>query len=209
MQKENLNLLLNDQLLYQEYSFLAGVDEAGRGPLAGPVVVAAVILDPNKPIMGLRDSKKLSKNKRFELYRLIKEYALHYSIAIISSEEIDKINILQATLKGMSQTILALKPSPSLTLIDGNQTPSVPSSYLLRTVVKGDDIYACIAAASIIAKETRDAIMLQLDLEYPLYNFKANKGYPTAEHLSALRKYGCTPHHRKSFGPVQQLELEF
>jgi len=189
-------------------SEVCGVDEAGRGPLAGPVVVAAVILDANRPIAGLDDSKKLSASKRETLYSQIVAAATAYNIQRISPRIIDEINILQATLRGMQQAALAIVTSASTILIDGNR---VPKELLgrARAVVKGDGKYAAIAAASILAKVTRDRIMEEYDAIYPGYGFAQNKGYPTKQHLAAIRNLGITPIHRKTYKPVQQLTLDF
>ncbi len=189
-------------------SEVCGVDEAGRGPLAGPVVVAAVILDANRPIAGLDDSKKLSASKRETLYSQIVATATAYNIQRISPRIIDEINILQATLRGMQQAALAIVTSASTILIDGNR---VPKELLgrARAVVKGDGKYAAIAAASILAKVTRDRIMEEYDAIYPGYGFAQNKGYPTKQHLAAIRNLGITPIHRKTYKPVQQLTLDF
>ena len=189
-------------------SEVCGVDEAGRGPLAGPVVVAAVILDANRPIAGLDDSKKLSASKRETLYSQIVAAATAYNIQRISPRIIDEINILQATLRGMQQAALAIVTSASTILIDGNR---VPKELLgrARAVVKGDGKYAAIAAASILAKVTRDRIMEEYDAIYPGYGFAQNKGYPTKQHLAAICNLGITPIHRKTYKPVQQLTLDF
>ncbi len=179
---------------------LAGTDEAGRGPLAGPVVAAAVILDPMNPIEGLADSKKLSEKKREELFGIIQEKALSFSIAEASVAEIDENNILQASLLAMRRAILALDPQPDHVLVDGNQLPNLPMSADAR--IKGDQHVPEIQAASILAKVTRDRLMQELDLKYPGYGLAKHKGYPTKAHRDALKKLGATPIHRKSFGPV-------
>lgn len=182
---------------------VCGVDEAGRGPLAGPVSAAAVILDPANPIPGLNDSKKLSEKQRDQLAPLIRERALAWSVAWASAEEIDELNILQATLLAMKRAVLALSIAPQLVLVDGLYCPQtgIPS----EPIVKGDSKEAAISAASILAKTARDALMLQLDAQYPQYGLAVHKGYPTAAHLAALREHGVTPIHRKSFKPVRQL----
>lgn len=183
-----------------------GVDEAGRGPLAGPVVAAAVILDPVRPIAGLADSKKLSAVRREKLAVEIRAKALAWCVAEASVAEIDAINILQATLLAMQRAVAGLTVTPAEALIDGNRCPllAVPA----RAIVGGDATVAEISAASILAKTTRDAGLLALHAEYPQYGFDRHKGYGTAEHLAALRAHGPTPHHRKSFAPVrEQLEL--
>lgn len=182
---------------------ICGVDEAGRGPLAGPVFAAAVILDPAKPILGLRDSKKLAEVKRDMLAVRIKSDALAWSIAQCSEEEIDTLNILQASLLAMRRAIEGLKTVPTLALIDGNRCPVMT----LRTeaIVKGDDIVPAISAASILAKTARDAALMQLHMQYPEYAFDRHKGYPTSLHLERLRLHGVSPVHRKSYAPVRAL----
>ena len=179
---------------------IAGVDEAGRGCLAGPVVAGAVILDETRPIHGLRDSKALSERKRNELFEEIRERALAYSVGMTATEEIDRINILQATLLAMKKAVLALQKKPDCVLIDGNSKTSLPVEQ--KTIVKGDSKCASIAAASIVAKVTRDRIMTEIEREYPGYGFSRHKGYPTKEHLGALRNLGPCPIHRKSFKGV-------
>lgn len=181
----------------------AGVDEVGRGPLAGDVVAAAVILDPDKPIEGLRDSKKLSHTRREQLAALIKDRALGWSVARASVAEIDQINILQASLLAMKRAVTALRPQPGFVLVDGNRLPQW--SYAAQAVVKGDDRVGAIAAASILAKVQRDQELVELDAIYPGYGFAKHKGYPTAVHLKALRDLGVTPVHRRSFSPVKIL----
>lgn len=184
---------------------IAGIDEAGRGPLAGPVVVAAVILDPRRPIVGLADSKKLSARRRETLAEQIVARALAVEIAIIPASEIDRINILQATLAGMRQVALELDPPPDRVRIDGNRAPEL--DLPCETLVGGDAIDPAISAASIIAKTRRDAIMLALHEQFPLYGFDRHKGYPTAAHLAALDAHGPCPEHRLSFRPLAQLSL--
>ncbi len=191
---------------YKEFGIIAGVDEAGRGPLAGPVVTAAVILNLNKKITGLNDSKKLSEKKREELYEIIINEAICWEVKIVSPEIIDEINILQATLFGMEEAVLSLKVKPDLCLIDGNKIPKKIVGFS-KAIVKGDAKIASIAAASILAKVTRDRLMHKLHDEFPQYNFKKNKGYPTKEHIAALDKYGVLNCHRKSYKPIQQLTL--
>jgi ribonuclease HII len=181
----------------------AGVDEVGRGPLAGDVVAAAVILDPEQPIEGLRDSKKLSHTRREQLALLIKDRALGWSVARASVAEIDQINILQASLLAMKRAVTALTPQPGFVLVDGNRLPQW--SYAAQAVVKGDDRVSAIAAASILAKVQRDQELVELDAIYPGYGFARHKGYPTAVHLKALRDLGVTPVHRRSFSPVKNL----
>lgn len=182
---------------------LAGVDEVGRGPLAGDVVAAAVILDPARPISGLRDSKKLSARRREVLVGLIKERALCWSVARASVAEIDQLNILQASLLAMHRAVQTLARQPAYVLVDGNRLPEW--TYAARAVVKGDDRVAAIAAASILAKVQRDSELVALAAQYPGYGFAKHKGYPTAVHLQALRELGVTPVHRRSFAPVKNL----
>lgn len=186
---------------------VAGVDEVGRGPLCGPVVTAAVILDPSKPIIGLNDSKKLSEKKREQLFAEIKTKAVAWSIGRAEVAEIDQLNILQATLLAMQRAIELLSITPKLALIDGNRCPklSIPCS----AVIKGDATIPAIAAASILAKVTRDKEMLELDKRYPGYGIAGHKGYPTAIHLAALQQLGPTPIHRHSFTPVRLAAQHF
>ena len=182
-----------------------GVDEAGRGPLAGPVVAAAVILDPEKPIEGLADSKKLSAKRRMTLAAEIRAKALSWAVAEASVEEIDRINILQASLLAMRRAVGALTLSPERALIDGNRCPRLDCPA--EAIVGGDGRIASIAAASILAKTTRDAGISVLHALYPVYGFDRNMGYPTAFHLQALREHGPSPVHRRSYAPVAQLLL--
>lgn len=187
----------------EQFSRIAGVDEVGRGCLAGPVVAAAVILDPNRPIKGLRDSKKLSAKKRDELAQEIKEKALAWSVAAMGSEVIDKINILQATLEAMKAAVEKLPVEPDFVQVDGNKLPKW--KWLSEAVVKGDDKVEWISAASIIAKTTRDGYMCKIAELYPQYGFEHHVGYGTAEHIKALKAYGPTPIHRKTFAPVREV----
>lgn len=182
---------------------VAGVDEVGRGPLCGAVVTAAVILDPARPILGLNDSKKLTEARRELLFDEIREKALSWCIARAEVEEIDQLNILQATMQAMQRAVAGLHITPRLALIDGNRCPqlAVPSA----AVVKGDSKVPAIAAASILAKVSRDREMQALDRQYPGYGIAGHKGYPTAVHLEALQRLGPTPVHRRSFGPVRRL----
>ncbi len=183
---------------------VAGVDEAGRGPLAGPVVVAAVILDPTRPINGLNDSKKLSESARNRLAPLIRAQALCFHIEVVSRIEIDRHNILQATLRGMALALRALLPVPELALIDGNRLP--PNLHCAaRAIVQGDALEPAISAASILAKVERDRLMVALDDRYPGYGFARHKGYPTPDHLAALTRLGPCDEHRRSFAPVRTL----
>jgi ribonuclease HII len=182
---------------------LAGVDEVGRGPLAGDVVAAAVMLDPQRPIEGLRDSKKLSASRREELAQLIRERALAWSIASASVAEIDELNILQASLLAMHRAVQALDPQPGYVLVDGNRLPRW--HYASEAVVRGDDRVPAIAAASILAKVHRDSALIALEIQYPGYGFASHKGYPTPAHLQALQTLGVTPVHRRSFAPVKKI----
>ena len=181
---------------------LAGVDEAGRGPLAGPVAVAAVILDPAQRIDGLGDSKVLTETRREALFPLIQSRSLAWSIVLVHADEIDRLNILQATMAGMRRAVAALAVPPSRVLVDGNRVPS-GLGIEAEAIVKGDAKVAAISAASILAKVARDRWMLELDAAHPEYGFAAHKGYPTPEHLEALRRLGPCPAHRRSFAPVR------
>ena len=183
-------------------ALVAGVDEAGRGPLAGPVLAAAVILDDCQPIAGLADSKKLSPARRERLYDEIRAKALCCCIAQASVEEIDRLNILQATLLAMQRAVAGLRLRPGLVLVDGNRLPLL--DMRAEAIVKGDAKVAAISAASILAKVTRDRGLVLLDQRYPQYGFARHKGYGTAEHLQALRVHGPCPEHRSSFAPVAQ-----
>lgn len=193
------------------YRLIAGVDEAGRGPLAGPVVAASVILDPDVLIPDVDDSKKLSESKRESLYDEIQEKAIAVGVGAANNETIDRINILQASLKAMSQAVRGLSVQPDYLLIDGQHCPDV--NLHKKAIVGGDGLSLSIAAASIIAKVTRDRIMKEFDKVYPCYGFAKNKGYPTPAHLSALQKFGPCDIHRRSFAPVaeviRQLEIQF
>lgn len=186
--------------------FICGVDEAGRGPLAGSVVAAAVILDPERPITGLADSKKLSAKVRVRLAEEIRAHALAWAIGEATAAEIDEINILQATFLAMHRAIAGLKMTPGHALIDGNRVPvGLPCSA--EAIVKGDAKEPAISAASILAKTYRDAQLLELDAQYPQYGFARHMGYPTAAHIQALREHGVSPVHRRTFGPVAQCLL--
>jgi ribonuclease HII len=184
----------------QPLTLIAGVDEAGRGPLAGPVIAGAVILDPQNPIIGLADSKKLSEKKREFLFGEIRHKALAWSAARATPTEIDEINILQATMLAMQRAVLRLKIQPDLVLVDGNRAPlfSCPA----RAIVRGDQLEQSISAASIVAKVLRDRIMVLLDKKYPLYGFAGHKGYPTDSHIKALQQHGACRIHRRSYAPV-------
>lgn len=183
---------------------IAGIDEAGRGPLAGPVVAAAVILPDGHGIMGLDDSKKLTAKKRAILETEILDKTIYY-IALCNESEIDSINILQATMLAMTRAAEGLPNQPDHILVDGNRLPKW--GYQAEAVIGGDAIHPCISAASILAKEYRDRMMIAAAEKYPEYGWERNKGYGTAEHMAALKKYGPTPLHRKSFAPVAQFEL--
>jgi ribonuclease HII len=182
---------------------LCGVDEAGRGPLAGPVHAAAVVLDPDRPIAGLADSKVLSPARREALAQQVRERALCWAVVAVEAPEIDAINILRASLLAMQRAVLALHPPPRTVWVDGNQLPDFAhGAFSLRAVVGGDSRVAAISAASILAKTERDARMRALALEYPGYGFERHMGYPTAAHFEALSRLGPCPEHRRSFAPV-------
>ena len=186
------------------HPLVAGIDEAGRGPLAGPVAIAAVILDPNRPIAGLADSKSLSVTARQSLSTQIQNRAQAWQILLVDAKEIDASNILKATLDGMRRTVMSLTTMPALALIDGNQMPpGLPCPA--RTLVRGDSLEPAISAASILAKVARDRHMVELDQRYPGYGFSQHKGYPTRQHLAALHRLGPCPEHRRSFSPVKAL----
>jgi ribonuclease HII len=188
--------------------WIAGVDEAGRGPLAGPVVVAAVILDPAHPIEGLADSKQLSATRREQLFTLIVVHTLAHAIVRVEAAEIDRINILQATLAGMRRALEALLITPAQALIDGNRLPkALPCPA--RAIVRGDATEPAISAASILAKVARDRILCEYDARWPGYGFAQHKGYPVPAHLEALRRLGPCPEHRRSFAPVRKVCLCF
>ncbi|HBA34273.1 MAG TPA: ribonuclease HII [Gammaproteobacteria bacterium] len=184
-------------------SYVAGVDEAGRGPLAGSVVAAAVVLSTSTPVDGLNDSKKLSEKKRIQLATVIKDQALSWSVAEASVAEIDQFNILHASMLAMKRAIEGLALKPDSAEVDGNRCPDV--DIPCRAIVKGDATVAAISAASILAKVARDAQMIELDALHPEYGFRQHKGYPTRQHLAALARYGCLPVHRTSFAPVQRI----
>ena len=187
---------------------IAGVDEAGRGPLAGSVVAAAVILNTSNPIHGLTDSKRLSARKRAQLEIQIKQHSIAWAVAEASCEEIDQHNILQASLIAMKRAVLQLRRIPALVLVDGNRLPDLPD-FEARAIVKGDLSEPCISAASILAKEYRDRQMLLLDQRYPQYQFARHKGYPTQLHRDLLKKHGACAAHRQSFKPVKDVLSEF
>ncbi len=186
--------------------FICGVDEAGRGPLAGPVFAACVILDPSRPIRGLADSKQLTPERREELALRIRERALAFAVASASVEEIDCMNILQATLTAMRRAVESLSLVPTQVVIDGNRCPALP--FPTRAVVGGDAKVRVISAASILAKTARDALMLELHTVRPEYGFDRHKGYATLEHIAALRTHGASQFHRRSFAPVREVILQ-
>ncbi len=197
-----MNDELKDLINYQG-KYLAGVDEVGRGPLAGDVVTAAVILDPENPIEGLADSKKLTEKKRDSLFIEIQEKALSWAVARCSVEEIDELNILQASLLAMHRAVDGLDVKAEYVAVDGNRLPKW--DYPSQAVIKGDDKVPAIAAASILAKVTRDRELVELEEQFPGYGFAKHKGYPTKQHLQALKELGVTPVHRKSYGPVKKI----
>ncbi len=189
-------------LVFDTPGLIAGVDEAGRGPLAGPVVAAAVILDELRPIRGLKDSKVLTALKRERLFDEIHAKALCLSIAQASVEEIDMLNILQATLLAMKRAVEGLRLRPNKVLVDGNQLPQL--RIQAEAIIRGDATVKAISAASILAKVHRDRLCVELHREHPQYGFDGHKGYSTPEHLAALRAHGACPHHRRSFAPVRE-----
>lgn len=193
-------------LVWDVAGLIAGVDEAGRGPLAGPVVAAAVILDELQPIKGLADSKVLSARRREQLFDEIRAKALCCCIALASVEEIERLNILQATLLAMRRAVEGLRLKPTLVLVDGNRLPML--TVRAEAIVKGDALVAAISAASILAKVHRDRWCADIDVQYPQYGFAKHKGYGTAQHLAALTKHGACPQHRKTFRPVAEVLIE-
>jgi len=194
-----------EEIQAQGFRVIAGLDEAGRGPLAGPVVAAAVVLTPTKKMAGIDDSKKLSPEQREKIFSLILQQAAAVGIGVVDAREIDRLNILRASLKAMEQAVQNLPLSPDFLLIDGIHSLTLPLAQ--RAIPKGDQRCQSIAAASIVAKVTRDRLMLAYHDEYPQYNFARHKGYGTREHLQAIRQYGCCPLHRQSFKPIYQLSL--
>ncbi|KFZ44472.1 ribonuclease HII [Smithella sp. SC_K08D17] len=206
----NFSMDTFEKIAYQEgYQIIAGIDEAGRGPLAGPVVAAAVILPPGYLNSEIKDSKKLSAGKREELYEIINKEAVAIGMMVVDADIIDRVNILQATLQAMRDAVLELPASPDFLLIDGNQR--IPILTPQKPIVKGDSLSISIAAASIIAKVSRDRIMEMYHRQFPQYNFQQNKGYGTKEHLDAIKKFGICKIHRKSFHVkyLNQTKLEF
>ncbi|SUT86950.1 ribonuclease HII [Actinobacillus ureae] len=194
---------MSTNFIYPNAHLIAGVDEVGRGPLVGAVVTAAVILDPNNPIEGLADSKKLSEKKRLLLAEEIKAKALCWSLGRAEPEEIDQLNILHATMLAMQRAVAGLNIWPDFVLVDGNYIPTLPMPA--QAVIKGDSLVAEISAASILAKVARDQEMDELDKQYPEYGFAKHKGYPTKLHFEKLEQFGATPFHRKSFAPVKKI----
>lgn len=196
---------INLQVFYNENLLEAGCDEAGRGPLAGPVFAAAVILPKDFHNEFLNDSKQMTRKHREMLRPIIEKEAIAWSVVQVSPQEIDEINILNASIAGMQRAVLSLKVKPQFLLIDGNKfKPFADYQYSdYKTIVKGDATYASIAAASVLAKTYRDDLMCKLAIEYPQYGWDQNMGYPTEEHIEAIRKYGLTPYHRKSFHPKE------
>lgn len=198
-----VNLYKYEEELYDSnYKLVCGIDEAGRGPLAGPIVVAACILPAFTKIEGINDSKKLSEKKRKELFKIIKKEAIDYSIVFVSEKEVDKLNVYQATKKGMLEAVNKLKSKPDYVLIDAMPLNELEMKHL--SLVHGDALSASIAAASILAKVTRDEYMEKMDFKYPNYGFKKHKGYCTKAHIEALEKYGPCKIHRKTFSPVSK-----
>lgn len=198
-----LPLPLFDEDFTSGVTLFCGADEAGRGPIAGPVFAAAVILDPDHAIAGLKDSKKLSEHRRDELALEIRQYARAWAIAECSIEEIDELNILHASMLAMKRAIESLSVKPELALIDGNRCPKL--AIAAKAIIKGDDKVPAISAASILAKTARDAVMLDLHRQYPEYGFDRHKGYPTAYHLEQLSIHGVSPVHRKTYAPVRKI----
>jgi ribonuclease HII len=194
---------MNLSSITSTHHLVAGVDEAGRGPLAGPVVVAAVILPATYSLKGLDDSKRISHELRVSLFPQIRKQAIAFSIEVVDVEEIEQLNILRATLTGMQRAVLSLSPAPTLTLVDGNRAPEISGE--VHTIIQGDHWVPAISAASILAKVTRDQMMAQWHQQYPQYGFDRHKGYATPEHLACLKKYGPCPIHRKTFAPVRDL----
>lgn len=199
--------MISEYSVFPSYKYIVGVDEAGRGPIAGPVVAAAVILPKDLAISGLNDSKKLSAKKREDLYQEIKRCSIDYAWTMVAPLKIDQMNILQATLLAMRESIDKLEVKGDFCLVDGKHLPFNPlnSSIIGKAIVKGDQIFNCIAAASIIAKVIRDDIMLFYHKIYPEYDFLHNKGYPTKKHIATVRKKGICPIHRKTFMPIKTI----
>lgn len=201
-------LFKREEALYAHYTAVAGTDEAGRGALAGPLLVGAVLLGRGVRIDGLNDSKKLTEAQREALYDKITARAAAWSVVQMSVAEVEELNPLGASMEGMRRAVLLLEPHPDLVLADGNRVPA-GLDCPVRAEVKGDGRFACIAAASILAKVTRDRLMVALDAQYPAYGFARHKGYGTAEHLEAIARHGICPLHRKTYGPCVQTTLSF
>ncbi len=201
MSKEVIDMLEYEKKYWaMGKKLVAGIDEAGRGPLAGPVYAACVVFEPGTVIEGINDSKKLSEKKREQLFDVIIEKALYYSIVAVDEKQIDKINILEATFKAFRESLNKLPKMPDIALIDGNRAKDIPTEY--ETVVKGDSKSQSIAAASILAKVSRDRFVMELDKKYPQYGFAKHKGYPTKDHYAAIEEFGPSPVHRLTFKGV-------
>lgn len=190
----------------EKHIWVCGVDEAGRGPLAGPVFAACVVLDPDYRIEGLADSKKLSEKTRTKLEILIKTHSMAWAVASASVDEIDQLNILQASLLAMKRAVESLKFTPDQVLVDGNHRPNL--NFPVRAIIRGDSLIPEISAASILAKTARDAEMMRLHQDFPHYGFDRHKGYPTAAHIIALQEHGISSEHRRSFAPVKKLIMQ-
>lgn len=195
-----IELFTNEKSIY----LIAGVDEAGRGPLCGEVYAAAVILDHDHGIEGLTDSKKISEKKRYLIAEEIKKKSKSWCIASANVDEIDQLNILQATLLAMRRAVSGLSIAPQMVRVDGNQNPKFPDQYLCETVIKGDLLHEEISAASILAKTARDISMIELDVIHPEYGFAKHKGYGTKQHMDAIEKHGVLAEHRRSFAPIRK-----
>lgn len=202
---ENFQKMLqfDRQFTHENEEHIAGVDEAGRGPLAGPVVAAAVVLPHDFKLIGLTDSKQLTEKERNEFYEIITSSAISYHVSVLHNEVIDKVNIFEATKLAMTEALNNLDPYPTIGLIDAVKLTNIP--FPTKEIIKGDEKSIAIAAASVLAKVTRDEMMHEIAQKYPMYDFASNKGYGTKHHLDALLKYGPTPYHRKSFGPVREV----
>ena len=200
--------MISEYKSFGKYQKIVGLDEAGRGPIAGPVVAAAVILHPNIKIPGLNDSKKLSASKREKLFKIIIREAADYSISAVGSEKIDQINILQASFLAMQKCLDKLEILPDYLLVDGPYLPTKSNDFILKfsakPIIRGDGKYFCIAASSILAKVYRDNLMIDFHEKYPQYDFKSHKGYPTKKHIEAINYFGISPIHRKTFAPVRK-----
>lgn len=202
-EKEIIDMLEYEKKYWDKgYTLVAGIDEAGRGPLAGAVFAAAVVFEPGVVVEGINDSKKLTEKKREELFDVIKEKALYWSIVAVDEKVIDEINILQATYKAFAESLNSLPEMPQIALIDGNRAKNIPTEF--ETIVKGDSHSQSIAAASILAKVARDRYIVELDKEYPQYGFAKHKGYPTKDHLDAVAQFGPSPIHRLTFKGVRE-----